>query len=139
MSPQAADPLRNFEAFTKSLRNFQSWLGNTVPGAMDVDFMVERKGEFLVLEAKPWTEGVTLPYGQHLALLALSKLAPFQVYLVGEADKRLYLMPYNTDIEPVTHRKNGKFMVWFPPNRFLPMTAAGLRDLVGGWWEERAA
>ena len=42
---------------------------------MDVDVLIERRGRFLVLEAKPWTNGVNVGFGQHLALDALAQEA----------------------------------------------------------------
>ena len=123
--------MRNYEEWAKSLRNYE-WLAGVVPGAMDVDVLIERKGHFLVLEAKPWTNGVNVGFGQHLALDALSRLDSFDVYLVGEGKDCLYLLRYD-DRPPV---RNGTRPVWFPPKRFQRTTKDGLKVFVGEWYKE---
>jgi len=124
--------MRNYEEWAKSLRNYE-WLAGVVPGAMDVDVLIERKGHFLVLETKPWTNGVNVGFGQHLALDALSRLDEFDVYLVGEGSKgQLYMLRYDGDA-PV---RNGTRPVWFPPKRFMRTTKEGLGVFVGEWYKE---
>lgn len=124
--------MRDFDQWAASLRNYE-WLTGVVPGAMDVDVLVERRGHFLVLEAKPWSNGVNVGFGQHLALEALARLEAFDVYLVGEGkDDKLYLLRYD-DRPPV---RNGTRPVWFPPRRFQRTNKEGLRVLVGEWYKE---
>ncbi|MBZ5782267.1 hypothetical protein, partial [Klebsiella aerogenes] len=67
--------------------NFE-WLADSVPGATDLDVFIERRGQFLVLETKAYSvgSGVRVPFGQYLALKALSALPEFTVLLVGETD-----------------------------------------------------
>lgn len=128
--------MRDFETWSRSLRNYE-WLQSAVPGAMDVDMLIERRGRFLVLETKPWTNGVNVGFGQHLALAALADLDEFDVYLVGEVDgkDRLYVIRYD-DRDPV---KQGTRPVWFPPRRFQRTTKEGLRLLVSEWYAEASA
>ena len=127
--------MRNFEEWQKSLRNYE-WMAGVVPGAMDIDVLIERKGHFLVLEAKPWTNGVNVGFGQHLALDALSKVENMDVYLVGEGKSdNFYLLRYD-DRPPV---RNQTRPVWFPPGRFMRTTKEGLKIFVGAWYEEASA
>lgn len=126
------DPLTNYETFAKSVRDFQ-WLNGVVPGAMDVDVLIERNGKFLVIEGKPWRDGVVLPYGQHKALFALSKLDMFSVYLVGEAkDETVYITPY-TGKAPVYLRQRSASL--WTADRFVPTTKDGLAKLAKEWWD----
>lgn len=131
---QGLDPLRSYDEWAKSVRNFHAWLGTAVPGASDIDLMVERSGNFLVIEAKPWTNGVTLGYGQHLALARLCELDSHSVYLVGESDEKVYVMAYSPHTKPITSKKSGKLLAWFPPKCFLPATRDGLKETVAEWW-----
>lgn len=125
--------MRDYEAWQQSLRDYE-WLQGVVPGAMDIDVFIERRGHFLVLETKPWTNGVNVGFGQHLALAALAAEESFDVYLIGEAPAKgaLYIVRYD-DREPV---KKGTRPVWFPPRRFQRMDKEGLRVLVGSWYAE---
>jgi len=130
--------LRNFDEWERSLRNFD-WLGDAVPGGMDLDFMVERKGNFLVIEGKPWwsgSGGVSVPYGQHLALYRLSRQENFRVYLVGEEGDLLHLLHYNDAPKPQVRRRAGKPEAWWPPERFIPTNRDGLRRILRGWWRD---
>jgi hypothetical protein len=72
------DPLRGCptcgtktEKANLGLRDYR-WLGDSLPGRvapMDVDFMLERNGQFLVIENKPG--GAPIPMGQRITLKAL--------------------------------------------------------------------
>jgi hypothetical protein len=137
VTTQKLEPLRNFEAWQQSVRNFEAWLkGTKAPGAMDVDALIERRGQFLVFEGKPWTNGVSFGYGQHLALQALAKVENFTVYLIGESDDGTrWLMPYSESAKPITSRKNGKLTVWWQPKCFLPVDTDYLKKLVDRWWD----
>jgi hypothetical protein len=135
VSDQPIEALRDYETFQKSLRDFASWLNGVVPGASDVDLLIERKGRFLVCELKPWTNGVNLPYGQHLALTRLAELDVFTVYIIGESPDGLHVMNLNPGMKPITSRRKGKMVVWWEPKRFLPMTRDSLRDVVKNWWD----
>lgn len=128
--------LRSHETWAESVRNFQ-WLHEAVSGAMDVDLMVERKGHFLFIEAKPWQDGVVMPYGQHKALYALSKQHNTRVYLIGEGKDHLHVVCYNTAPAPVYLR--GKRCSYFPPDRFIPTTKDALADMVNAWWKDADA
>lgn len=127
------DPLRSYEDFAKSVRDF-GWLSGVVPGAMDVDVLIERKGQFLVIEGKPWRNGVLLPYGQHKALYALSKLDNFRVYLVGEDKDDVYVALYNGAPAPAYLRQSSSSL--WPAERFVPTNKDGLAKLVKVWWDE---
>lgn len=129
--------MRDVDAWLKSLRNF-AWLQEAgISGAMDVDLLVERRGHFFVAEGKPWTKGVRVPFGQHLALEALAVLDEFDVYLVGEVEGSdvVYVLRLG-DRAPV---RNKTAPVWYPPRRFMRMTKPGLADMVRGWYAEASA
>lgn len=57
------------------LRDYNTWVGDALPGRvapMDVDFMLEKNGNVLVIEFKP--KGVPLPLGQRLTLKNLVRM-----------------------------------------------------------------
>ena len=138
------EPLQDYENFQKSLRNFHSWLQGVVSGASDIDLLIERRGQFLVAELKPWTDGVTLPYGQHLAIQSLAALPQFQVYLVGESDAlspeilpqpaTLYVCSVGGSQQPVIHRKPGSLRAWYEPRLFRQVTLSEFQSMVREWW-----
>lgn len=130
---QSPRDMRSWEAFEKSLRNYE-WLKDAVPGAMDLDFLIERRGRFLVLEMKPWIKGVNVGFGQHLALEALAKVESFDVYLIGEVERTgaLYRCRYG-ERDPI---KNRTRPVWFPPRRFERMSRDSLRLFVQEWFQQ---
>lgn len=125
--------MRSWEEFERSMRNY-TWLGDAVPGAMDVDFLIERRGQFLVLEFKPWANGVSMGFGQNLALERLALLDVFEVYLVGESERTdaLYMCRFG-ERSPV---KKGTGPVWYPPRRFTRMSKAKMRTFVKTWWRD---
>lgn len=127
-------PLRNFDAWEKSLKNFAGWLGRAAPGAMDVDFLCEKGGQFLVIEAKPWQRGVSVPYGQHKALYALSLLREFRVYLAGEDDDVIHLARVDLSPKPSYDRRTKT--CWWSPEVFIPSTKEQLASLVESWWKD---
>lgn len=135
---EANDPLLNFEAFSESIRNFAGWLGDAVPGAMDVDFLCERNGKFLVIEAKPWRSGIVMPYGQHKALYALSKQEGFRVYLAGEdveaGESVVHLARVDLAPKPRFLRQSRE-VLWLP-EVFIPSTKTQLQSLVSAWWRD---
>lgn len=135
MTDKGIDPLRNYDEWAASVRNFHGWLGKTVAGGTDIDLFVERNGKFLLLEAKPWTGGVTLPYGQHLAFSRLSDVGGFTIYLIGEAKEAAYIMPYLSDHKPIYTKSRQS---WFPPKCFVRTSRDGLREIVEEWWAEAA-
>jgi hypothetical protein len=128
-----SDPLRSYEEWQTSVRNF-SWMENAAPGAMDVDCLIERKGQFLVIEAKPWRTGVVMPYGQHRALFQLSELENFRVYLVGEDGEDIHVALYDGAPAPIYLRDRSAS--YWPPERFVKTTKAKLRDMVSAWWRD---
>lgn len=130
-SGKGIDPLRSYEEWQASVRNFHDWLGKAVPGATDLDFFCERNGLFLLLEAKPWTGGVTLPYGQHLAFSRLSATEGFTIYLIGEAPDAAYIMPYLAEHKPIYTKAK---QAWFPPKCFIRTSRSGIREIVEEWW-----
>lgn len=132
------EKIRDWEKFEGTLRDYASWLGSAVPGASDLDFVVERRGHFLVLEAKPWSNGINVGFGQYLMLETLAKIDAFDVYLVGEAPKSgaCYLLRLDPANPPV---KKATRPVWYPPRRFMRMTRDTLREFVKNWFEEASA
>lgn len=136
--PADLQPLRSYDEWQRSVRNFEAWLKDSgVPGAMDVDALIERHGRFLVFEGKPWSNGVNIGYGQHLALRSLCAMDEFTVYLLGEkGDGKLWIMPYSEKAEPVITRKGGRMQCWWPPKAFLPIDSEYLKNLAGSWWAE---
>jgi hypothetical protein len=129
--------LRSFDSWNKSLRNFE-WLTEACSGAMDIDVFIERKGQFLVIEGKPWQDGVDISYGQHKALYALSKQPNTTVYLVGEAPRDvLYVACFNSSPAPqyVRHKR----AMWWPADRFQRTTKNKFKNYVEAWWKEAEA
>lgn len=60
--------------------------GNTKIALTDIDGLVERKGQFLLIEAKG--KGVELKDGQRRLLITLSNLSQFTVFIVwGDKNK----------------------------------------------------
>lgn len=133
---KALEQMRSFEEFQSSLRNFHSWLSGVVPGATDLDCVIERREQFLVMELKPWTKGIWLNYGQHLALYHLSKMENFDVYLIGEENENLHVLHYNNAAPPDITKRKGKSGAWFTPRRFVPTTIGQLQELVRAWWDD---
>ena len=126
--------LRSYDTWADSMRNF-SWLLDSVSGAMDVDCLIERKGNFLIIEAKPWSKGVRLPYGQHRALYQLSLQPNTRVYIVGEdKDETIHVASYNNATKPIYVRKSN--MIFWPPDRFVPTSKDGLSKMVKAWWRD---
>lgn len=128
--------MRDFDAWERSLKNFE-WLSDSVPGATDLDVFIERKKQFLVIETKHYSvgSGVRVPFGQYLALKALSELPSFTVYLVGELEgnaDRLYVLNL-ADREPTKVRTGP---VWFKTRQFQATTKSGLAEMCKAWWEE---
>jgi hypothetical protein len=130
----AEQKMRSFDNWQESMRNF-SWLLESVSGAMDVDCLIERKGNFLIVEGKPWSRGVRMPYGQHRALYQLSLQPNTRVYLVGEdKDDTIHVACYNNSPKPVYVK--GKNLIFWPPDRFVPTTKDGLATIVQAWWKD---
>ena len=150
-APQGIDPLRDYEGFVHSLRNFHSWLEGIVSGASDVDLLIERRGHFLVAELKPWTQGVTLPYGQHLAIQSLARLEQFEVYLVGEQGHSptentsprvepglIHFCRIDSSQQPVIHRQ-GHLQAWYEPRLFRRGQIQDFQEVVRQWWEKASS
>lgn len=127
-----AEKIRNLEKFEKSLRCFDTWLGDTVSGAMDVDCLIERNNNFLFLEAKPWQRGVAMGFGQHLTLERLSNQPSTTVLLVGEHGDELYLAEMGAK-QPIIERK-GRLTAFYWPKMFRESNVDGLRAYVQDWW-----
>lgn len=138
MTSTRVEPLRNYDQFQKSLRDFHSWLGPVVSGACDIDFCCERNGGFLFIEAKPIeTHGITFGYGQHLLLWRLSRQPRTTLWLVGEGKNTLYLADYSTPIPPKFFRRGGKAMVQWEHHALEEITKEDLRRRTEAWWEEQ--
>jgi hypothetical protein len=131
------DPLRNYDSFQQSLRDFHSWLGPVVSGACDVDFLCERNGAFLFIEAKPYYNGIQFGYGQHLLLYRLAKQPNTTVWLVGEAKDCLYLVDYSTPIPPKFFRLKGKAQVKWEPHVCRQASKEELKEEASRWWQEQ--
>lgn len=119
------------------MRNFE-WLQDAASGASDIDFVCERRNQFLIMEFKPMqTNGVSVGFGQHLLLVALAKLEPVTLYLVGEVESTgtLYALNYG-DVQPAI---TGTRPVFFGRKRFMRTTKEGLKLLVGEWYQEASA
>jgi hypothetical protein len=138
VKPANQQEMRSYDAWAKSLQNFE-WLSESVPGATDLDIFIERRGSFLVIETKAWQDnGIRVPFGQYLALKALSELDEFDVYLVGEVDgdpNKFYVLNLS-DREPTKVRTSP---VWFKTKQFQRTTKDGLAALVQGWYETASA
>jgi hypothetical protein len=106
------------------LRDYK-WLGNALPGKVaptDVDFLLERNGNFLVMEFKP--EGVPLGAGQRIALKALVRKG-FDVWVVREVDPAwVGVTVLNARGDEDAQRR---------------MTRTELVREVSEWWEEAGA
>lgn len=131
------EPLRDYAGFQKSLRDFHSWLGPVVSGACDIDFCCERKGSFLFIEAKPYYKGIQFGYGQHLLLYRLAQQPNTTVWLVGEADDKLYLVDYSTPIPPKFFRVKGKATIKWEPHACEETSKEGLQAEASRWWQEQ--
>jgi len=129
-----AEQLRSYESFKDSLRCFE-WLDGVVPGASDIDLLIERHGHFLVIEAKPAFNGVRVPHGQHIALLALSNQPNTTVLLVGETSKDKFLVSDYLTATPVTVKYNGRLVAYWPPETLESVDLKGLQDKVRKWWD----
>lgn len=128
------EPLRDVAQLERSIRNFDSWLGGVVSGGCDVDFLCERRGNFLFVEGKPWQSGVVLGFGQHKTLLGLSLQPHTTVLLVGEGSRGdFYLFEYGTRM-PDVRRRRGKLTAYLWPKLFTKTDLAGLRAYVADWW-----
>lgn len=135
----SAQTLRSYEEFERSLRCFDNWLTGVVPGAMDLDCLIERRGHYLVFELKPWKgSGVAVSYGTHLCLKGLAGLEGFTVYLVGEESHsdgtHLHVVNYS-DADPRIGAYRGRTEAWFPAEQFADTTVSELRGTVRNWWQ----
>jgi hypothetical protein len=96
------------------LRDYR-WLGDALPGRvapMDIDFLLERNGNFLIQEYKP--EGVRPPVGQARSLRALRE-AGADVWLV---------------------QGDGPVEVDFGEGKTFRMSVPSLAEEVAVWFEE---
>lgn len=139
MTDTRVEPLRDYKNFQASLRNFAEWLGPVVSGACDIDFICERNGKFLVIEAKPYFHGITMGYGQHLLLYRLAQQPDTTLYLIGETKDSLYVVDYSTPIPPKFSRRSGKSVVTWEPALCREQTKKDVRRLVERWWRDADA
>lgn len=136
MTETRVEPLRNYDSFKNSLRDFHSWLGPVVSGACDIDFICERNFQFLVVEVKPYFHGIELGYGQHLLLYRFAQQPNTTLFLVGEDKKAVHVVDYATPIPPKVVRKKGKPVAVWEPNRCEKMTKEKFQARVEAWWED---
>lgn len=128
--------MRSFEQWESSVRNFE-WVQGAIPGATDLDMLVERNGNFLILESKTMEgSGVNVPFGQYLALNALAKVPKFQVMLVGEGPKGGWFRYW---LSPDSGIRNGTRPVWFPKDWFTRIGKDDLREELRAWWNQMAS
>lgn len=101
------------------LRDYR-WLGDALPGRVaptDIDFLLERRGKFLIHEYKP--KGMPVNKGQRIALTRLVQKG-FDVWLIqGDGPVRV------EDLGP-----NGR------PRSVKGMAVDYLADAVGEWFEK---
>lgn len=136
MTDTRVEPLRDYANFRDSIRDFHSWLGPVVSGATDIDFFCERNGGFLFIEAKPKEKwGISLPYGQHLALYRLSQQPNTTLWVVGESRDTMYLVDYATRIPPKFIRPKGRSTALWEPHVLQEITKEGLQERAAEWWE----
>lgn len=129
--------MRDFDKFKGSLRDFE-WIRDVAPGATDLDLVIEKRGHFLVLEDKTWSErGVSVPLGQHIMFEALAHPKSVTRMLVGtrrlpsgevDADDPFRVVPYGT----YTPYDRGAHRV-FPPGVFERADFDDMRQLVRTW------
>jgi hypothetical protein len=128
--------LRDFDGWEKSLRNFE-WIDGVAPGATDLDLVIEKNGHFLVIEDKPFHDGVSVALGQHIALSALVRLDAFTVILQGRCEddesaaseaKPFRWVEYGTfpPLDRGAHR-------FFPGGLFAKADEDDMRQLVRRW------
>ena len=137
----AQDAVRNPASVLQGIRNFHSWVGNAVPGAQDIDFCVERHGNFFVAEGKPrMGEKIELPMGQHITLRAMAALPAFTVYLIGEPSGRTKKFAV-ADVSDLARGdyKNGNKLGWYVDRHpFRLMDVSELQQLLRAWWDEHS-
>jgi hypothetical protein len=98
--------IRNLDAFIAGIWDWailNGCFGSTRIAPTDIDGMVERNGQFLVLEAKG--PGVPLTKGQSLTLASLQRTGLFTVIVVwgnpGQPEKIRVMTPKKTiDVNP---------------------------------------
>lgn len=134
MADSPAGGIRDYEEWARSIRNFANWVGDAVPGGSDLDFICERKGQFLVVEGKHYHQGMMIPYGQWLMLKQLAKLPQFTVLLVGEGDDdQLFITDLdNPDLDCTFSRGRGMCV---GPRSFVTSNVEGLQETLREWWE----
>lgn len=133
------DPLRSFDSFKRSLRDFLSWLPKSVPGAMDIDCLLERHGHILIVEGKPWDSrgGVYLTYGQYKALVALSSKEDTTVLLVGQDGDAWRFLNLAKARKPEFHKNgpHGQSAMWYAEAAFTATDRQQFGLLVEQWYQ----
>ena len=75
--------IRNMDSYIKNLWDWKvlnGCFGDSKTAVSDIDGIIERHGQFLVIEAK--SAGKDIPMGQSILLSALAKLDAFKVLIV---------------------------------------------------------
>lgn len=145
--------IRSFERFSESLRCYD-WVAGVVPGLMDLDAVLERRGDVLILEGKHRRGNkIHVPLGQFLTLKTFSEKPGVEVWLVaeGEGAKTSRAKGYSVaDIRALGTR--GDFQLREGGVRMLGFYCSGpharkrgwsqasledLREMLGEWWRER--
>lgn len=140
--------LRSFENWQASLRCFD-WIPKGVPGAQDIDILIERKGRFLVIEGKPKAgPSVLIPLGQFIALRSLASIEQFTVLIVAEDDeaKQDQAIPHygvlhlTGDTRPhfETTRSGQRQVGFYVDGSFKHMTLDQLQEVLRVWWKTGA-
>lgn len=108
---------------------FMGCFGNTKIMPTDIDFIVERKGNFLVMELK--VENKQIFYGQELMLMNLSKIPKFTVVLAYHKPRSkcslcgaIHDKPEFTSIRI------------YPSLKVVPITNEGLKNIVSEWYSK---
>jgi len=102
------------------------WISPKLPGKVgptDIDFMLERNGDFLALEFKP--SGVRPGRGQQITFNAMRDKG-FDVWVVETDDA--------TRMNPA-----GNCRVWWDDEKYEDMTRETLEDYIIKWYEARSA
>lgn len=108
--------IRNMDSY---MRNLWDWgmlrgcFGSSKAAVSDIDGIIERRGRFLVIEAK--SEGKAVPMGQSIMFSALAKIDQFTVVVVWGKPGHVV-----------------KMQEW--PAAAVAADNAGFRKLVSNWY-----
>lgn len=133
-----ASTLRDRDAFERSLRNYEAFLDEAgIPGGCDVDLTIERRGNHVVFEGKPWRGGVTVPVGQYMALRSLSEKDRVSVVVVGETgddDGTVYIANLAHAKAAGLIANEARGVPFVQAAAFRKTTWSGLAAFIGDWY-----